>query len=98
MSKEEVLSVEDFDSAAAPVGKKKCCSGYRERVLEKAKLGGNVLTGTWSEFKAFISKGNVFQMAYVEFRFFLFSFHCFMSSKTESASSWRSNSTTSCNR
>ncbi len=66
MSKEEeLITVEDFDKAANPVGKPKRCSchRYREHILKKARAGGSALGGTWTEFKLFITKGNIFQMA-----------------------------------
>lgn len=52
MSKDDVL-LDDatFDAAATPVGKKKCCSRYREHVLQNAKKVKEGTTGTWTNFK-----------------------------------------------
>jgi hypothetical protein len=60
---DELLTVDDFDHGGTRVGKKKCCSHYREHVLKSAKKSGAAVGGTWTEFKLFISKGNIFQMA-----------------------------------
>ena len=62
---EELINVEDFDNSGKPVGKRKHCTchRYREHILKKAKAGGSAIGGTWTEFKLFIAKGNIFQMA-----------------------------------
>ncbi len=56
--------LDDFDKEATPVGKRKCCTWtYADHVRRHAAKASSGIGGTWTEFKLFITKGNVFQMA-----------------------------------